>query len=219
MAYRVGMFSWRDCEAIKLIEHPLLTAKLSILRDKKTGTEQFRATVRQIAALMLFEASYDFELESYVIHTPIQETLGARLHRPIVLVPILRAGLGLIDGMVELLPGALVGHIGMYRDEQTLVPQRYYGKVPREIGEAEVVILDPMLATGNSAAAAVEELKKLGARRIRFICLLSSPQGLERLHETHPDIQIFTASVDQGLNEQGFIVPGLGDAGDRYFGT
>ncbi len=213
------MFLWRDCDAIRLIQHPLLAAKLSILRDKNTGTEQFRATMRQIAALMLFEASYDFELESYAIHTPIKETMGARLRRPIVLVPILRAGLGLIDGMVELLPGALVGHIGMYRNEETLMPQRYYGKVPREIGEAEVVILDPMLATGNSSAAAVEELKKLGARRIRFVCLLSSPQGLEHLHEAHPDIQIFTAAVDRELNEHGFIVPGLGDAGDRYFGT
>jgi uracil phosphoribosyltransferase len=214
-----AMFSWRDCREIKLIEHPLLTAKLSILRDRETTTEKFRATVRQIAALMLFEASYDFELEPYGIRTPIEETDGARLRRPIVLVPILRAGLGLIDGMVELLPGALVGHIGMYRDEKTLVPQSYYGKVPKEIDEAEVVILDPMLATGNSAAAAVAELKKLGARRIRFVCLLSSPQGLEHLHSSHPDIQIFTAAVDRGLNEHGFIVPGLGDAGDRYFGT
>ncbi|MCS7063246.1 MAG: uracil phosphoribosyltransferase [Methylacidiphilales bacterium] len=213
------MFRWQACPQIRIIEHPLLQTKLTILRDRETPTTVFRETLRQMGALMLFVVSRDFETESCAVHTPIEATQGMRLRRPVVLVPILRAGLGLIDGMLDLLPGALVGHIGMSRNEETLVPHRYYGKVPKAIDEAEVLILDPMLATGNSAVAAIDEVKRMGAKRIRFVCLLSSPEGLERLHRVHADVPIFTVAVDRMLNDQGFIMPGLGDAGDRYFGT
>jgi uracil phosphoribosyltransferase len=204
---------------ITVVDHPLVGVKLSALRDEKTASADFRRILRELGALIAMEASRNFLTESRHVKTPLAECDGCALTRPIILAPILRAGLGMADGMLEVLSDVSVGHIGMYRNEETLRPESYYFKLPAHLASAEVIVVDPMLATGWSAAAAIDQLKHHGAKFIRYVCLVSSPQGLEHLRTAHPDVPIFTAAVDEGLNELGYIVPGLGDAGDRYFGT
>src|SRR5450432_42635 len=204
---------------IFVVDHPLVQSKLSLLRSTETSTADFRRLLREIAALLAYPVTADLESAPRSVQTPLAPYEGKRMARQIILVPILRAGLGLLEGMLHLFPRAAVGHIGIYRDEETLLPQPYYAKTPPGLTEAEVIVLDPMLATGQSAAAAVAELKERGATRIRLLCLVSAPQGLNVMQAAHPDVPIYTAAVDERLDERGFIVPGLGDAGDRYFGT
>jgi len=206
--------------AFTVIEHPLIQHKLSILRDRTTPTKLFKELVDEIAMLMAFEATRDLPLESVAINTPLERTEAYRLagDEP-VLVPILRAGLGMVDGVRALVPSARVGHIGLYRDHDTLEPIEYYFKVPSDLAQRDVFVLDPMLATGGSAADAITQLKKAGAKRLRLICLVAAPEGVARVNEAHPDVQIFAAALDRQLNENGYILPGLGDAGDRLFGT
>jgi uracil phosphoribosyltransferase len=204
---------------IFVVDHPLVQAKLSLLRAKDTSIADFRRLMRELAALLAYPVTADLEVASRAVETPLAPFAGTRMARQIILVPILRAGLGLLEGMLHLFPRAAVGHIGMYRDEETLLPQHYYAKTPAGLADGEVILLDPMLATGQSAAAAVTELKNRGATRIRLLCVVSAPQGLNVMQAAHPDVSIYTAAVDERLDERGFIVPGLGDAGDRYFGT
>ncbi len=204
---------------IFVVDHPLVQAKLSLLRAKETSTADFRRLLSELAALLAYPVTADLEIAPRPVETPLAPFEGSRMARQIILVPILRAGLGLLEGMLHLFPRAAVGHIGMYRDEETLLPQHYYAKTPAGLEEAEVILLDPMLATGQSAAAAVTELKNRGAVRIRLLCVVSAPQGLNVMQAAHPDVPIYTAAVDERLDERGFIVPGLGDAGDRFFGT
>ena len=203
-----------------IVEHPLLQHKLSILRNKQTGTKEFRDLVGEIATLLCYEATRDLPLEEVEIETPITMAKTKVLAgRKLALVPILRAGLGMVDGMLNLIPAAKVGHIGMYRNEETLEPVEYYCKLPNDINEREVFVLDPMLATGGSACDAIGQIKKRGAKHIKFIGLVAAPQGLKALHEAHPDVDIYVGALDEKLNDNGYIVPGLGDAGDRIFGT
>lgn len=197
----------------------MLAAKLSILRAKTTAPDEFRQNVQEMSILLLAEAARTWETASIEIETPLKKCDGHILHRPVVIVPILRAGLGMLEGMSRLLPEASVGHIGLYRDEETLRPVTYFCRLPVNLSEAQVVLVDPMLATGRSASEAVALLKAQGAKRIQFICLLACPPGLEQLCSAHPDVEIITAALDPELNDSGYIVPGLGDAGDRYFGT
>jgi uracil phosphoribosyltransferase len=203
-----------------VIEHPLIQHKLSILRDKSTPTKLFKELVDEIAMLMAFEATRGLPLEAVAIQTPLEHTDARRLagDEP-VLVPILRAGLGMVDGIRALMPSARVGHIGLYRDHDTLEPVEYYFKVPSDLARRDVFVLDPMLATGGSAVDAIGKLKKAGARRLRFLCLVAAPEGASRLCNAHPDVQVFAAALDRELNANGYILPGLGDAGDRLFGT
>jgi uracil phosphoribosyltransferase len=204
---------------ITVIDHPLIRVKLTQLRDVTTGSEDFRARLNELATLMVFEATRDLVTRPVTIQTPLAPHEGAVLVRPLVIAPILRAGLGLVAGMFDLLADVSVAHIGMFRNERTLRPESYYFKAPACLPEAEVLLVDPMLATGWSATAAISKLKEAGATHIRFVCLVSCPQGVAQIREAHPDVQIFTAAIDPGLNERAYIVPGLGDAGDRYFGT
>ncbi|MBM4168195.1 MAG: uracil phosphoribosyltransferase [Ignavibacteria bacterium] len=204
---------------VKLIDHPLVRRDLTSLRDRRTPSNLFRAILRRTSSLMAYEVTRDLRVKEVVVRTPLETAKGYLVSQPIVLVPILRAGLGLVGGFVEVLPDARVGHIGMYRSEETLQPVDYYFKVPRNLRDVLVLVLDPMLATGGSAVAAVSFLKAKGARTIRFVTLVASPEGVRTLRKGHPDVEIFTCSVDRGLNEKGFILPGLGDAGDRMFGT
>ena len=202
-----------------MIDHPLVQVKLGRLRDRSTPTAEFRRVLREAAALMFYVATADLPTRPTTVDTPLAPAAAQELERPIVLAPILRAGLGLLEGIFELAPEACVAHIGIYRDEATLRPISYYARVPPRIDQAEVILLDPMLATGHSAAAAVSALREAGAWRLRFLNLVSCPDGIAYFHEAHPDVPIFTAAVDARLNERGYIVPGLGDAGDRFFGT
>jgi uracil phosphoribosyltransferase len=202
-----------------VIDHPLVQVKLGRLRDKATSTADFRRVLRESAALLFYVTTADLPTRATTVDTPLAPAAAFELERPVVLAPILRAGLGLLEGLFELVPDACVAHIGIYREESTLRPVSYYARVPPRIGEAEVIVLDPMLATGHSATAAVSALREAGAQRLRFLSLVSCPAGIEYFHEAHPDVPIFTAAVDEGLNERGYIVPGLGDAGDRFFGT
>lgn len=202
-----------------VIDHPLVQVKLGLLRDQATAVPDFRRALRETAALMFFQATADLPTVEAVVQTPLAPCPARRLQRHVVLAPILRAGLGLLEGLFELVPDAQIAHLGFYRDEHTLKPVRYYAKVPPGIDNATVILLDPMLATGHSAAAAVSALKVSGAQHIRFLCLVSCPEGIEHFHATHPDVPVYTAAVDERLNERGYIVPGLGDAGDRFFGT
>ncbi len=203
-----------------VIDHPLVQTKLGLLRDQATTGPDFRRALRETAALMFFTATADLATTPGTVRTPLGEDCAIKcLEHPLVLAPILRAGLGLLEGVFDLVAEAQIAHLGMYRDEHTLKPVSYYAKVPPGIADAEVILLDPMLATGSSAVAAVAALKKVGARSIRFLCLLSCPPGVAAFHAQHPDVPIYTASVDPVLNEKGYIVPGLGDAGDRFFGT
>lgn len=204
---------------LTVMDHPLVRVELTQLRNVKTTTDGFRASLNRIAELLFMEATRHFETKVIPVTTPLQETEGASLAHQVVLVPILRAGLGLLDGMLDLLPGAIVAHLGIARNEQTACPEPYYSKLPRGLPEAEVIVLDPMLATGGSAVEALRQLKSAGARRLTLVTVLSSPQGLATTQAAHPDVRIITGVIDQGLNEKNYIVPGLGDAGDRYFGT
>ncbi len=204
---------------VVVIDHPLLKRDLTLLRDKNTPSFQFRAILRRAAGLMAYEVTKDLHLKEYSISTPLEKAIGYAIQDNVILVPILRAGLGLVGGFVEYLPNARVGHIGLYRNEETLKPVDYYFKFPKNIKDAVILILDPMLATGGSGAAAVTFLKQKGAQNIRFISLVASPEGVEKLHSMHPDVKIFVVSLDRGLNQKGYILPGLGDAGDRIFGT
>lgn len=202
------------------IDHPLIQHKLSFIRDKNTGSKYFRELVSEVAMLMAYEVTRDLSTEDVEIETPICKTTCKMLSgKKMAIVPILRAGLGMVDGVLNLIPAAKVGHIGLYRDEETLQPVEYFCKLPQDIAERDVIVVDPMLATGGSAADALTLLKKRGAVNLRLMCLISSPEGIELVREKHPDVDIYVGSIDEKLNEKGYIVPGLGDAGDRLFGT
>ncbi|WP_035294014.1 MULTISPECIES: uracil phosphoribosyltransferase [Clostridiaceae] len=202
------------------ISHPLILHKLALIRDKNTGSKDFRELVGEVAMLMAYEVTRDMQLETVEIETPICKTKCKMLAgKKVAIVPILRAGLGMVDGMLKLIPAAKVGHIGMYRDEETLQPVEYFCKLPQDIHERDIIVTDPMLATGGSAVDAINALKKRGAKYIRLMCLIGAPEGVRAVQEAHPDVDIYFAQVDERLNEKGYIVPGLGDAGDRLFGT
>lgn len=204
----------------QVIDHPLIQHKLTIIRDKDTGTKYFREVVNEIARLLAYEVSREMPLEDVVIETPLVKSTQKRLAgKKVVIVPILRAGLGMVDGMLDLIPAAKVGHVGMYRDHETMEPVEYFIKMPSDLPERELLVVDPMLATGGSAVAAIDALKKRGATNIKFVCLVAAPEGVKVLQDAHPDVDIYTASLDEKLNEKGYILPGLGDAGDRLFGT
>lgn len=204
---------------IHIVEHPIIRERLTQIRSIESETAAFRHALHDIAALMCFAVTKDWETSEIEVETPLIKTAGHALTRPVVLVPILRAGVGLMNGFTEILTEASVGYIGLYRDEETHQPHAYYCKLPEHIAESEVILIDPMLATGGSAADAADEIKKAGATRIRFACLIAAPEGVAAFEKRHPDIPIFTAALDEHLNENAYIVPGLGDAGDRYFGT
>ena len=202
------------------INHPLILHKLSMIRDKNTGSKNFRELVEEVSMLMAYEATRDLQTTEVEIETPICKTKCSVLSgKKVAIVPILRAGLGMVNGIINLIPAAKIGHIGLYRDEETLKPVEYFCKLPQDIAQRDVIVVDPMLATGGSAADAITLLKKRGASKIRLMCLISSPEGIDAVKEAHPDVDIYVAAIDQKLNENGYIVPGLGDAGDRLFGT
>jgi uracil phosphoribosyltransferase len=206
--------------SLSIVKHPLVQHKMTLLRDRNTQTKIFKELVDEIAMFMAYEATADLTLEPVAVETPLETTSGWQVSgKKLTLVPILRAGLGMVEGILRLVPGARVGHIGLYRDHNTLEPVDYYFKVPGDAAERDFFVLDPMLATGGSAVSAVSSLKRAGAARIRFLCLVAAPQGVKRLTEAHPDVSIYCASLDRELNDQGYILPGLGDAGDRLFGT
>lgn len=202
-----------------ILDHPLLKCDLTLLRDEKTPHHQFYTVLCRIARLMAYEVCDNLRTKGITIKTPLERTKGFAIGQQIVLVPILRAGLGFVDGFKEVLPKARVGHIGIFRDEETLKPIDYYFKVPRNLSNAFVLILDPMLATGGSGAAAISFLKRRGARLIQFVCLVAAPEGVVKIRKEHPDVKIYTCALDRELNKRGYILPGLGDAGDRMFGT
>lgn len=207
--------------AVHVLDHPLIQHKLSILRDKDTGVKEFRELVGEIAALMCYEATRNLPTEEVEIETPIAIAKGRKLAgKKLVIVPILRAGLGMVDAMIDLIPSAKVGHIGLYRDPETHLPVEYYSKMPPDISERQVFLVDPMLATGGSASAAITLLKeKFGCKHITLMDLIAAPEGVKEIQTDHPDVEIFVASIDEKLNENAYIIPGLGDAGDRIFGT
>lgn len=205
---------------VTILDHPLIQHKTTILRQISTSNKEFRELVEEITMLMCYEALRDLPLEEVEIETPIQKTKKMMLQgKKLAIVPILRAGLGMVSGMLQLVPSAKVGHIGMYRDEETLQPHEYYCKLPADIEERLIVVVDPMLATGGSASDAIAQIKSYGGKHIKFLCLIAAPEGIEALTQAHPDVDIYCANVDERLNEKGYIVPGLGDAGDRIFGT
>ena len=205
---------------VKILDHPLIRHKLAIIRDKNTNTKQFREIVEEISTLMAYESFKDVPTQEIEVVTPLETTTQTVVkENSIVIVPILRAGLGMVNGILTLFPAAKVGHIGLYRDEETLEPQEYYCKLPLGIEEKVVMITDPMLATGGSASDAVTMIKKKGCKKIKLLCILAAPEGLKKVAEEHPDIEIFISTLDRQLNEKGYILPGLGDAGDRIFGT
>jgi uracil phosphoribosyltransferase len=209
----------REDSKVKVVDHPLVAAKLSLLRDRTTVPDDFRRNMRELSMLLLHEAAREWETVSIELETPLKNCRGRILRAPVVFVPILRAGLGLLDGMLRVAPEASVGQIGLYRDEGTLRPVSYFCRLPVGLPEAQVVVIDPMLATGGSACQAISLLKAEGAKRMQFICVIASRPGIEKVRAMHPDVPIVTAGIDPELNKLGFIVPGLGDAGDRYFGT
>jgi len=206
-------------EGITVVKHPLIQAKLTKLRDRTTDRLQFRQILEELTALMVYEITRDFPTRPVEVETPLERTTGAELARPVVLVPILRAGIVMTDGVLNLIPTARVGHVGLYRDPRTLKPVTYYLKLPENVGEALVIVVDPMLATGGSAVEAVRLVKESGAEDVRFLCLVAAPEGVRTFRRVHPDVPIYTAALDRELNEHGYILPGLGDAGDRLFGT
>ena len=204
---------------LEILNHPLILHKLTIMRDKETGTKAFRENLDEIAELMAYEVCRDLPTKPANIETPIGPTIGHELSKEVVIVPILRAGIGLLDGIRRLVPTAKVGFIGMYRDEETLKPVEYFAKFPSNLEDAIVMVVDPMLATGGSAIDALEAIKKRGAKNIKLVCLVGAPEGVRAVQEAHPDVDVYLAALDDHLNENGYIVPGLGDAGDRIFGT
>lgn len=207
-------------ENLFVMDHPLIQHKLTFLRDKNTGTKHFRELVNEIATLMCYEATRDLPLTETRIETPMTKTTTKVIEgRKVAFVPILRAGLGMVDGMLNLVPSAKVGHIGLYRDHETLKPVVYYKKLPQDLHERDVIVLDPMLATGGSAIDAVNFVKEYNPKSIKFLCIIAAPEGIEKLTKAHPDVSVYCASVDERLDSNGYILPGLGDAGDRIFGT
>lgn len=207
-------------ENLTIFDHPLIHHKMAILRDKNTSSKQFRELVNEIATLMAYEALRDLPLKEVEIETPIAKCTAKMISgKKLAIVPILRAGLGMVDGLLNLVPSARVGHIGLYRDHETLEPHEYYCKLPEDVDKREVILLDPMCATGGSASAAIDFIKQRGCSNIKFMCIIASPEGLERMTKDHPEVPIYCACVDEKLNDIGYIVPGLGDAGDRIFGT
>lgn len=205
---------------LEVMDHPLIQHKLTIIRDKNTGTKVFREVVNEIARLMAYEVSRDMPLQDVEIETPLVKSIQKEIAgKKVAIIPILRAGLGMVDGMLDLIPAAKVGHVGMYRDHETFEPVEYFVKLPSDIKERQLLVVDPMLATGGSAIAAIDSLKKRGGTIIKFVCLVAAPEGIKALQEAHPDVDIYTASLDEKLDENGYILPGLGDAGDRLFGT
>jgi uracil phosphoribosyltransferase len=204
---------------LKLIDHPLIKHKLAFIRRKETTTKDFREYVNEIAGLMAYEITRDLPVREIVIDTPLSSCKACELSKEIILVPVLRAGLGMVDGIASLITTAKVGHIGLFRDHETLEPNEYYAKFPSDLSEAIVMVLDPMLATGGSASAAITAIKNRGAKTIRLVCIVGAPEGVERVEKEHPDVDIYLAALDSHLNDRGYIVPGLGDAGDRLFGT
>jgi uracil phosphoribosyltransferase len=207
-------------ERLTVVDHPLVQHKLGMLRDTETPTQVFRQLVNELTLLLTYEATKELATEEVEISTPLERTTVPRISgKKVAVCPILRAGVGMLDGVLSLISGARVGFIGLYRNEETLEPVEYYVKLPQDIAERDVILLDPMLATGNSTAAAIETVKKAGAQSIRLIAVVAAPEGIERLHSEHPDVHVVVAAVDRELNERGYIVPGLGDAGDRLYGT
>lgn len=205
---------------VHIIDHPLVQHKLTLMRKKDTSTKSFRELVHELSALLAYEITRDMPMQEIEIETPLEKMKSRVIDgKKIVLASILRAGNGFLDGMLQVIPGARVGHVGLYRDPETLQAVEYYFKMPQDMHERDVIVLDPMLATGNSAVAAVDRLKATNPRSIRFVCLVTCPQGIKTFHDAHPDVPVYTPAVDRGLNEHGYIVPGLGDAGDRIFGT
>jgi uracil phosphoribosyltransferase len=207
-------------EQVIEVRHPLVQHKLSYLRQQDTPTVHFRKIANEVTLLLTYEATKDFPTEDVEIETPLEKTVVQRISgKKVAVCPVLRAGMGMLDGVLSLVSGARVGFIGLYRDEETLEPVEYYVKLPTDLADRDAIVLDPMLATGNSSAAAIERVKEAGARSVILVTLVSAPEGIERVHAEHPDVRIVTASIDRGLNEKGYIVPGLGDAGDRLYGT
>ena len=214
------VFEEEQMENVTIMEHPLIQHKISRLRDKTTGTNEFRTLVSEIAMLMGFEALRDLPTELVEIETPIETTMQPMIAgKKMAIVPILRAGLGMVDGVLNLVPSAKIGHIGLYRDPETHEPHEYYCKLPEPIEQRTILVVDPMLATGGSGADAITMIKQHGGKNIKFMCIIAAPEGLERLHKEHPDVQIYVGALDRQLNENAYICPGLGDAGDRIFGT
>ncbi len=204
---------------LKILNHPLIDHKMAKIRDKTTGTKDFREAVSEIGLLLTYEISRDFKTVPTIVETPLMETTAYILEKPVVIVPILRAGLGMVEGIHRIIPQAKIGHVGLYRDEETLQPHEYFAKFPPEIKESTVLVVDPMLATGGSAAACITLLKRRGVTDIRFVGIVGCPEGVKFLQQQHPDVDIYLAAMDDGLNERGYIYPGLGDCGDRLFGT
>jgi uracil phosphoribosyltransferase len=205
---------------VYVFDHPLIQHKITYIRDKNTGTKEFRELVNEVAGLMAYEITRDMPLQEVEVETPVATCKSFLLAgKKLGLVPILRAGLGMVDGILKLIPAAKVGHVGLYRDPETLEPVEYYVKFPRDVEERDFIVIDPMLATGGSAVAAIESLKSRGAVNIKLMCLIAAPEGIEKVQEVHPDVDIYVAGVDEKLNDHGYIIPGLGDAGDRLFGT
>lgn len=207
-------------EKVHVFNHPLIQHKLSFIRDKKTSSKDFRQLTNEVGMLMGYEITRDLPLEKVEVETPVEKTTCKRLAgKKVFFVPILRAGLGMVEGLLSLIPSARVGHVGLYRDPETLIPHEYFVKLPKDCDKRQCIVVDPMLATGGSAIAAINSLKLRGVKEIKFMCLIAAPEGVEKLRKEHPDVEIFIAGLDSHLNDHGYIVPGLGDAGDRIFGT
>ena len=205
---------------VNILDHPLIQHKLTQIRQKDTSTTQFRQMINEIGGLMVYEITRDLPLEQIEIETPVAKTKANVIAgKKMVVVPILRAGLGMVDGILQMIPSARIGHIGIFRDEETLQPVEYFAKFPEELDQRDIFIVDPMLATGGSASAAINSIKQRGAKNIKLVCLVGAPEGVKAINEAHPDVTVYLASLDEKLNEKGYIVPGLGDAGDRIFGT